>query len=330
MLYDEQGWARRGEYGPKVVAFGGGHGLSATLRALRHLSRQITAVVTVADDGGSSGRLRQELDVLPPGDLRMALSALCDDSEWGLTWRDALQHRFHTDAPLDNHAMGNLLITTLWDLLGDEVAGLDWVAKLLHCEGRVLPMAAAPLVIEAEVDFGGKVRTIVGQSKVAKTEGKIKSIRLSPNNPPVRPEVLQAIAEAEWIIMGPGSWYTSVLPHLMLPQIEHALAKSNAHKALVVNLAPDGTETSSMTIADHINVIREFSKDLTFDVVVIDPSTLEDYSAADQAAKELGAKILLRQVSLGPGKLPYHDPLRLAAALRDAFEGYFGDVGEKE
>src|SRR5690625_2945918 len=142
---------RRREAPLKVVALGGGHGLAASLRALRHVTSDVTAIVTVADDGGSSGRLRQELGVLPPGDLRMALSALCDESDWGHTWSDVLQHRFSSAGPLDGHALGNLLIVSLWELLGDEVAGLDWVGKLLGADGRVLPMAAVPLEIQADV-----------------------------------------------------------------------------------------------------------------------------------------------------------------------------------
>ena len=143
--------AAPGRSGPAVVACGGGHGLAASLQALRHLSERITAVVTVADDGGSSGRLRAELGVMPPGDLRMALAALCDDTEWGRTWRDVLQHRFTSAGDLDKHAVGNLLIVALWELLGDTVDGLDWVGRLLGARGRVLPMAAVPLAIEADV-----------------------------------------------------------------------------------------------------------------------------------------------------------------------------------
>ena len=142
--------AARGARGPKVVALGGGHGLYASLSALRLLTDNITAIVTVADDGGSSGRLRQEFGVLPPGDLRMALSALCDDSEWGQTWRDVLQHRFTSDGPLNGHALGNLLIVALWEQLGGSVPALEWVGQLLEIRGRVLPMSSMPLKIEAE------------------------------------------------------------------------------------------------------------------------------------------------------------------------------------
>ena len=140
---------------PRVVALGGGHGLAASLSALRRVTRNVTAVVTVADDGGSSGRLRRELGVLPPGDLRMALAALCGDDQWGRTWSDVVQHRFRSDGTLHDHAVGNLLIVALWELLGDPVVGLDWMGRLLRAEGRVLPMSLVPLDIEAVVQLDG-------------------------------------------------------------------------------------------------------------------------------------------------------------------------------
>jgi len=155
------------------VALGGGHGLAASLSALRLVTDRITAVVTVADDGGSSGRLREEFDVLPPGDMRMALAALCDDTEWGHQWRDVLQHRFAGHGQLGGHAVGNLLIVSLWDLLGDTVGGLDLVGRLLNARGRVLPMAAIPLNIEASVmgadpSRPSEVTTVRGQAEVAR------------------------------------------------------------------------------------------------------------------------------------------------------------------
>ena len=136
---------------PAVVAFGGGHGLAASLSALRQITHRLTAVVTVADDGGSSGRLRAEFPILPPGDLRMALAALCGDDEVGRAWAEVLQSRFPGEGPLGGHSIGNLLIAGLWQQRADPVAGLDMVASMLHVEGRVLPMAAVPLVIEADV-----------------------------------------------------------------------------------------------------------------------------------------------------------------------------------
>ena len=244
---DVAGWPRRGEEGPAVVALGGGHGLSATLRALRHISHRLTAVVTVADDGGSSGRLRREFDCLPPGDLRMALASLCDDSEWGLTWRDVLQHRFEGQGELDNHALGNLLILALWQLLGDDVAGLDWVGRLLTIHGRVVPMSSSPLVIEADIVSGGSSRRVSGQVAVASARGRLENVGVVPEDADAHPEALRAIDEADWVVLGPGSWYTSVLPHLILPSMRQALVSTSARKVVVLNLSAQRGETDGIT-----------------------------------------------------------------------------------
>ena len=167
------------ETGPRAVALGGGHGLAASLSALRQVTGDLTAIVTVADDGGSSGRLRRDYGVLPPGDLRMALAALCRDDEWGTTWSNVVQHRFGGDRELAGHAVGNLLIVALWDLLGDTVAGLDWVGRLLGTGGRVLPMAAVPLDIVAEVagadpDRPDEISTVRGQAECAAPERPVR------------------------------------------------------------------------------------------------------------------------------------------------------------
>jgi uncharacterized cofD-like protein len=317
--------------GLKVAALGGGHGLAATLRALRHVTPDVTAVVTVADDGGSSGRLRAEMDVLPPGDLRMAISALCDSSEWGETWRDILQHRFRTGGPLDGHAMGNLLLVTTWELLGDTVAGLDLVGRLLNAHGRVLPMATTPLAIEADVrqrdQPGAPALLIRGQSRVAVTSGTVEKVRLHPEDAEACPEAVAAIEDADWVILGPGSWFTSVMPHLLLPGIRDALHRTSARMALTLNLAQQPGETAGYSAADHLRSLHDYAPDLRVDVVVADPSAIEDLDDVLRCAKMLGARVLLRQVGVGDGT-PRHDPLRLAAAYRDAFEGILGDVGE--
>lgn len=327
-LIDSAGWVMRGAAGPKLVALGGGHGLSATLRALRHVSRRVTAVVTVADDGGSSGRLRSELGVLPPGDLRMALSALCDESEWGLTWRDVIQHRFHSTGDLDGHALGNLLIVTLWDLLGDAVDGLDWVARLLGCHGRVLPMAAVPMDIEATINNEGHLSRVRGQSRVALAVGDVTEVRLIPDNPPVVEDALEAVAEADAVVLGPGSWYTSVIPHLLVAPLAKALRETKARRIVVMNLEAQ-KETEGLTVSDHLRALRTYAPDMGFDVVIADPSALgaEDDLAA--VAAQAGADVLLRQVRAGDGT-SRHDPLRLAAALRDALEGFLPDQGEQQ
>lgn len=311
---------------PAVVSLGGGHGLAASLSALRLMTDRLTAVVTVADDGGSSGRLRNELGVLPPGDLRMALAALCDETEWGTTWRDLLQHRFTSAGDLDQHAVGNLLIVALWEQLGDTVAGLDWVGRLLGARGRVLPMAAVPLEIRAQVETAAGVRTVIGQSQVAVAEGRISHVELLPANPPACPEALEAVYDADWIVLGPGSWYSSVMPHLLVPELAIAIHETSARRCITLNLSDDDGETFGLSTTDHLEALLNHDPDLQIDAVVADPSAIDDIGQLTDVAHEMGARVLMRQVRRGDGS-PRHDPLRLAAAYRDVFDGFLGDVG---
>ena len=310
--------------GPKVVAFGGGHGLSASLNALRHLTRDLTAVVTVADNGGSSGRLRAELPILPPGDLRMALSALCEDSEWGVTWRDVVQHRFTSDGEINGHSLGNLLIVALWQLLDDPIAALDYVGELLGTSGRVLPMALEPLDIEALVSFPGEeLRTIRGQADVAATTGHVEDLRIIPPEPQIAREVLDSIEEAEWLVIGPGSWYTSVLPHVKIAELRDAITHTNARKVLTMNLAAGRSETVGLTSTDLLAIVCDAAPELRFNALVADPSVERDGGKAlVTAAHDRGIDVLMRTVSTNDGT-PTHDPLRLATAYRDVFNGVF-------
>ncbi|MFP3579130.1 MULTISPECIES: uridine diphosphate-N-acetylglucosamine-binding protein YvcK [unclassified Arthrobacter] len=311
---------------PSVVALGGGHGLAASLSALRLLTSELTAIVTVADDGGSSGRLRDEYGVLPPGDLRMALSALCDDTDWGRTWRDVMQHRFDTGSAkggsLDHHAMGNLLIVTLWELLGDAVAGLKWAGALLGARGQVLPMSSVPLTIEghARVDLGDgrhELQLVRGQAKCA-VAGKLEDVRLLPEDAPACTEALTAIELADWVILGPGSWYTSVLPHLLLPELRQALGDTAAKRCLTMNLDVETKETSGMTAADHLDVLRRYAPEFSVDVVLADPAAIQDLKAFEKAAGMIGAEVVLGRVGASRRR-PVHDPLLLAAAYHDIF-----------
>ncbi len=305
--------------GPVVTALGGGHGLASTLTALRFVTDEITAVVTVADDGGSSGRLRDEFGVLPPGDLRMALAALCSDTEWGHTWRDVLQHRFAGEGPLGGHALGNLLIVALWELHEDPVAGLDLVGRLLQARGRVLPMAAVPLAIEADVsgiDPAGALTTVRGQAEVAVTPGTVEEVRLVPSAPPAYPESVAAIRSADWVVLGPGSWFTSVMTHLLVPEVREALEVSRARRLLVLNLDPGSGETAGFSAARHLESFAALAPGLRLDGVLADPAVVDDEPGLVEAAARLGAELHVVQVSRrsAPGE---HDPLRYAAALRD-------------
>lgn len=312
----------------RVVALGGGHGLYGSLSALKLITGALTAVVTVADDGGSSGRLRQEMEVLPPGDLRMALSALCEDTDWGRTWRDVLQHRFRSLSPerpssLDEHALGNLLIVTLWELLDDPVAGLDWVAALLNARGRVLPMSLEPLVIEGDIlslnEEGSQQRqTVQGQARLAQA-GRVDRVRLLPEDSPACPDALQAIDEADWLVLGPGSFYTSLLPHLLLPQLRQAIVESSAEICLVMNLELNGHETQGMSGADLLLVLRDYAPELRVNTVIADPAAVGDHTLFEGAAAALGAQVLWADLAESdqPG---VHDPLKLAAAYKQVFK----------
>lgn len=305
----------------RVVALGGGHGLASSLAALKLLTDRVTAVVTVADDGGSSGRLREEFAVLPPGDLRMALAALCDDTEWGHTWRDVLQHRFQGDGPLAGHALGNLLIVSLWDLLGDTVDGLDLVGRLLNSRGRVLPMAGVPLEIEAEIvghdtAHPSELTTVRGQHRVASTRGRVQGVRLLPPDPACPEETLEAVRDADWVILGPGSWFTSVLPHVLVPSLREAIVSTRARRLLNLNLEIHTGETKGYRAQDHIDSLVKHAPELRFDVVLADPSCVDDPDALRRAVDLVGAELVVATVS-AMGEPGQHDPLRLAAAYRD-------------
>jgi uncharacterized cofD-like protein len=310
----------------KVVALGGGHGLSASLSALRRVVQHVTAIVTVADNGGSSGRLRTEFGVLPPGDLRMALAALCGDDEWGQTWARVLQHRYASTGPMHEHAVGNLLIVALWELLGDHVDGLSWVARLLGARGTVLPMSVAPIDITATVRGASPERpdaltTVRGQVEVASTAGQVVSVDLSPANPPACPEALEAVAEADWVVLGPGSWFTSVIPHLLVPELRQAVVSAPARRAVVLNLAPQSGETDGYSPEAHLEVLAGYAQDLKLDVVLADEHAVGDLESLRRTAASLGAELVVADVAADDGS-PRHDPVKLANAyagfLREA------------
>ena len=313
-------------HGVKVVALGGGHGLFASLSALRRVTGDVTAIVTVADDGGSSGRLRREFGTLPPGDLRMALAALCGDDEWGMTWARVVQHRFGGSGELAGHSVGNLLIAALWDLLGDPVAGLDWVGRLLRVTGRVLPMAAVPLDIVASVEGldperPEEVCVVRGQAECAKTPGKVRSIALEPADPPAVPEAVSAVRDADWVVFGPGSWFTSVLPHLLVPQLAEALYTTRARRLVALNLVPQPGETDGFPPHRHLEVLAEHAPALTVDAVLADrAATTGCEDELEKAARLLGARLVLADVAADDGTR--HDPVRLGAAYRELVEGY--------
>ena len=308
-----------------VVALGGGHGLAASLQALRRVTPHLTAVVGVSDDGGSSGRLREEFGIVPPGDLRMALAALCGDDTWGSTWARVLQHRFASSGELNGHSLGNLLITALWEETDDLVEGLDWVARLLDAKGRVLPLCVEPLEIFADVlTADGKNEEVRGQVQVATTSHKIQTIGLEPKNPAVCEQAIAAVRNADFVVLGPGSWYTSVLTHFQVPQMAKALHETTASRVLVVNLRPQSGETEGYSAARYLEVLGKSYPDFRVDVVLADIDHAGHGQSGDsqslaKLATDSGAQLVLAPLARVDGPSDQHDPALLASAFNSIF-----------
>jgi uncharacterized cofD-like protein len=306
----------------RIVALGGGHGLANTLSALRTITNQITAIVTVADNGGSSGRLRAEFPIFPPGDLRMALAALCSDDEWGRSWAQIMQYRFTSGGELDGHAVGNLLLAALWDRDEDPVTGLDRVGTLLKVVGRVLPMASVPLDIEGRfLTSTGRI-VVRGQKEVATAKGRIESLTIIPENPTARPEALSAIRNADWITMGPGSWFSSVIPHLLVPQQREALEASSARKVVILNLDAHpqipGEEFAGSTPEEHLELFHHYAPSLGIDYFLVDPSIVRNRTSLESLARDYGGELVIRDIRKAPGSV-HHDEKKLASELSHIF-----------
>lgn len=309
-----------GAAGPSVVALGGGHGLAAALAAWRPVAGELTAVVTVADDGGSSGRIRREMPVLPPGDLRMALAALAGDDPRTQEMATLLQHRLGGSGVLAGHPVGNLVLTGLTEVHdGDAVRALDTLCGLLGARGRVLPMADVPLDLVAIVDTVDpddpqRSRHIRGQVAIATSPDRVRSIRVTPADPPVHDDVLAAIARADVVSLGPGSWYTSVLPHLLVPRLRAALARTPAHVVVVLNLEPQAGETDGFSPEEHLRVLVDHLQGVPLHTVVADAGAVVDRRGLLSAVRACGAELVLAPVAARDGA-PRHEPELLGAAL---------------
>jgi uncharacterized cofD-like protein len=304
----------------RIVALGGGHGVYATLSAARRLTPHVTAVVTVADDGGSSGRLRSELDIVPPGDLRMALAALASDSPHGRLWATIIQHRFGGNGALAGHPIGNLMLAGLNEVLADPVAALDEVGRILGVKGRVLPMC--PIALQIEADVAGlesdprMSRSIRGQVAIATTPGNVRRVRLLPGNPPATRQAVDAIMDADLVVLGPGSWFTSVIPHLLVPGLAAALRATTARRALVLNLADQPGETAGFSAERHLHVLSQHAPEFTVHDIVVDADRVSGERERGQlrrTASMLAAEVQFADVSRAG--TPLHDPAKLAAAL---------------
>ncbi|NJK37804.1 MAG: YvcK family protein [Oscillatoriales cyanobacterium RM1_1_9] len=315
---------RRLHRGPKIVAVGGGTGLSTLLRGLKHYSANITAIVTVADDGGSSGRLRREIGVLPPGDIRNCLAALADEEKL-LT--ELFQYRFRAGDGLTGHSFGNLFLTAMSEVSGDLERAIAASSKVLAIRGQVLPATLSDVHLWAELADG---RRIQGESSITEANGQILQIGCTPANPPALPRALQAIQAADLIIIGPGSLYTSLIPNLLVPEIAAAIASATVPRIYVCNVMTQPGETDHYTVADHIRAIDQACGCQLFDAVLVQgkvPSAqaLIRYAQEDSypvaldrdAIKQLGRRIVLTNVIEVDAVTGYvrHDSRRLAQVL---------------
>jgi uncharacterized cofD-like protein len=282
-----------------VVALGGGHGLAASLRAVRRYADDISAVVSVADDGGSSGRLRAAFGIPPPGDLRRCLVALARSES---LWTQAFEHRFEV-GELEGHAFGNLVIAGLADATGDFAAAVAEAGRLLDTVGRVLPATCDPVVLKAVVHAPNGNDSIHGQVAVAAATNRIAGVSLVPTDPVPPPGVLEALARADQVVIGPGSLFTSVLPVVAVPAIREALAATPGRKIYVCNLREQLPETAGYAVADHVDALAAHGLDA--DVVLYHPGALPVGRLAVPGIE----RPLARPDGLG------HDPSRLAAAL---------------
>jgi len=266
-IVDELTNYRRLERGPRIVTIGGGHGLATLLRGLKTYTRNLTAVVTVADDGGSSGRLRESFGILPPGDIRNCLAALSNDEQM-LT--QLFQYRFSSSSELEGHSFGNLFITALADITGSFEGAIAESGKVLSVNGRVLPATLHDVKLVADMQLPNSPNQVrvEGESRIPKMAGRVNRIWLEPNDAPAYPPVIKSILNAELIVVGPGSLYTSLLPNLLVNDLLSAIHASRAIKVYICNIVTQAGETDAFSCHDHIRVIEEHIGDNLFDVLL--------------------------------------------------------------
>jgi uncharacterized cofD-like protein len=318
--------------GKKIVVIGGGTGLSALLRGLKKHSANITAIVTVADDGGSSGELRRNIGILPPGDIRSCLAALSNDEE--LTTQ-IFQYRFGEGAGLNGHSLGNLLITALADITGSFEEAIAESGRVLAVQGKVLPSTLHDVRLVAQVQLPNSTKDIKvrGESDIPRKGGKVKRVWLEPNNPLAYPPTIQALLGADIIIIGPGSLYTSIIPNLLVPDITEAIRVSRGLKFFVCNVATQQGETEGYSCGDHVKTIEQIIGKGLFDIVICNdncngklPEEIEFVCLDEDLEKEYP----VYAANLSDTEAPWrHDSIKLASAILDLYNERTGPIGRE-
>ena len=305
--------------GPKIVAIGGGSGLPSLLRGLKHYTSNITAIVTAADDGGSSGRLRSELGIPPPGDIRNCLVALADSEA---VMQQLMDYRFSTNGELDGHSFGNILIAALASIGGDFHTGVEVAGQLLAIRGRVVPSTTSDVTLVGRTVSG---RRLIGESRVGSSNERLRSLVLVPPDPPAHADAILAIQEADLLILGPGSLFTSIVPNLLVRNIANAVAGASALKMYVCNVAGEPGETEGYSVVDHLNVIRHYAGESSVVLVIAN----SNFSQADEQDKF----VLITSKARWEDKVTYvsadviddtnpsrHDSVKLALAIIQAYQ----------
>lgn len=309
--------------GPRTVAVGGGTGLSMLLSGAKNITNNLTAIVSVGDDGGSSGRLREEMGILPPGDIRHCITALADDED---LVNKLFKYRFKNGEGLEGHSFGNLFLTALYDITGDMVSAVRASSRVLSIRGRVLPATLDDMKLVAEMEDG---RIIHGESTIPEAHGKIKRLFTEPANCKALPDVIQAIRDAELIILGPGSLYTSVIPNLLVKEISEEIIKSKAKKIYVCNIMTQPGETDNYTVSDHLKaLIQHAGSNKIVDAVLVNDYLPENLAGKYQEAgsypvkldapevKKLGIKIFAKKLIQDSREgLVRHSSTRVARAV---------------
>ena len=331
-MLDDLASHRRRERGPRIVVIGGGHGLSTLLSGLKEYTYNLTAIVTVADDGGSSGRLRRSMGILPPGDIRSCLTALSDDEA---LLGQLFQYRFpDEDSGLEGHSFGNLFISALTEITGSFEEAVVESGRVLGVHGRVLPAILHNVRLVADVVLPHAVSEVrvEGESHIPKMAGRVRRVWLEPNNPSAYPGVIQAILAADLIVVGPGSLYTSILPNLLVPDINSAVRASRALKIYVCNVATQSGETEGYTCGDHIRVLNEHVGGAFCDLVVSNnrcEGVLPEGNDWVQSESDLETDYPIYRADLVDGKQPWrHDAQKLARVLIDLYQERTGPLVE--
>lgn len=332
-LFDQLTKFHRRERGPRIVGIGGGHGLATLLRGLKVHTGNLTAVVTVADDGGSSGRLRESLGILPPGDIRNCLAALSNE-EALLT--QLFQYRFSGSRDLEGHSFGNLFITALADITGSFEDAIVESSRVLSVNGRVLPSTLHDVKLIASVDLPEITNEVQvkGESKIPEIAGRVRHVWLEPDDAPVFPPVIKAILNADVIVVGPGSLYTSILPNLLVQDLLGAMRMSRAVKIFVCNIVTQSGETDAYTCYDHIRGLEKHIGENLFDIILCNDNYENNINPSSQWVR-VDEKTLSDPHSycadLVDDEHPWrHDSLKLAQVIMDIFQERTGPLGERE